>query len=352
MALKNQRRLRFFNKFYFWNFQTEDQPTKRVAQLIDGRVFCKQIFSSKNIPPYFKFDSKPSCLNHLTNLPTVKHSTATRIDVVIPTHEKDLPILEHCISSVKKKLANVGRVIVISKQRYSENAEWFDEALFPFSLASTRDYVGSACGWHFQQLLKFYAPFVIPNISENVLILDSDTVFFRRIKLIDDQGRAFLNIRKDTLACRHDFDQRVNEHAKKVLPSLDCQNLAPELRDVSGINHIMIFNREILRDLFAKVEAHHNNGKKFYEIFLKFSQELHSASEYQIYFLFALLHHPQKVRVKKFAYKNSSDANINKYRFRFKYYYCSFHHYLRGTRCNTTFLEKLKKFVRKILPNF
>ena len=92
------------------------------------------------------------------------------IDIVIPTHKKDLQILEYCIEAAKKKIVGAGRIIVISKERYSENAEWFDEALFPFSIELVQSYVGSTCGWYFQQLLKFYAPLVIPNISENVLL--------------------------------------------------------------------------------------------------------------------------------------------------------------------------------------
>ena len=59
------------------------------------------------------------------------------------------------------------------------------------------NYTGGSCGWYFQQLLKLYAPLIIPDILENVLILDSDTVFFRKVKMFDAQNRPFYNISKD-----------------------------------------------------------------------------------------------------------------------------------------------------------
>ncbi len=260
--------------------------------------------------------------------------TSLAIDIVIPTHKKDLQILEYCIDAAKKKIVGAGRVIVISAEKYSDNAEWFDEKLFPFSITTVRESVGDSCGWYFQQLLKLYAPLIIPNISENVLVLDSDTVFFRRVKMLDNNGRAFCTVSKDENTERQDFDQRVAEHTEKMLPSLAIKNLPKEFQGISGINHNMIFNRKILLDLFSKVAAHHG-GEQFYKVFLKFSQQLHSASEYQIYFCFLLIYHRDKVHLRKLCYKNTSDINIRKYRKRFKYHYCSFHSYLRGTRSSS-----------------
>ncbi len=260
---------------------------------------------------------------------------ALPLDILIPAHKKDLQILEYCIAAAKKKVEGARRVIVISKERYSDNAEWFDEALFPFSIEMVREHVGKSSGWYFQQLLKLYAPTIIPNISENVLILDSDTVFFRRVKMLDTKGRAYYNISKEKCATRRKFDQRVAAHAEKMLPILATKNLPPEFQNISGISHNMVFNHEILRDLFARVEAHHNSSEPFYKIFLKFSDELHSASEYQIYFNFLLIYHKEKILIKKLCFKNTADIDIRKYRKRFKYHYCSFHSYLRGPRAES-----------------
>ncbi|MDB6082063.1 MAG: hypothetical protein JWO53_1335, partial [Chlamydiia bacterium] len=117
------------------------------------------------------------------------------IDVVIPCTSKDLGTLEVCIRGIKKYGKNIHRVIVVSDKRYTDSAEWFDEKLYPFSKfdialnilgeeAKAREFQdapNSRLGWIYQQFLKLYAPFVIPKISSNVLILDADTVFVNPI---------------------------------------------------------------------------------------------------------------------------------------------------------------------------
>jgi len=273
------------------------------------------------------------------------------LDIVIPVHKKDLQILEYCIDAAKKKIVGARRIIIISKERYTNNAEWFDEALFPFSFSLVADYVGCHAGWYFQQLLKMYAPLVIPNISENVMILDSDTVFFRRVKMIDEKGRPFYNISKDTNVKRKDFDQRVAKHVGVLLPDIAIEKLPQEFQKISGISHNMIFNGEVMRDLFSRVEKHDGSGEPFYKIFLKHADNQHSVSEYQIYFNFLLIFYREKIRIRKLRYKNTADINIRKYRRRLKYHYCSFHSYLRGTRTNSLrvrFEKSLRKNLSKL----
>ncbi|OFW80786.1 MAG: hypothetical protein A2887_00740 [Alphaproteobacteria bacterium RIFCSPLOWO2_01_FULL_40_26] len=268
-------------------------------------------------------------------------------DVVIPAHSKDLTTLEYCIAAAKKKISGVRRVIIVSKERYSDNAEWFDESLFPFSFDFVASCVGDSSGWYFQQLLKFYAPFVIPDITKNVLILDSDTIFFRKVKMFDDEDRALYNISKDKDIKRKNFDQKVSSHIRTLLPAIAVENLPKEFQAVSGVSHHMIFNREILHDLFRKIEEHDGSGEPFYKIFLKRADHGHSVSEYQIYFNFILIFHRDKIRIRKLRYKNTSDPHIWKYRFRFKYHYCSFHSYLRGTK-QGLFKKNLQKIWNKL----
>ncbi len=272
----------------------------------------------------------------------------TEFDIVIPAHAKDLPILEFCIDAARKKIVGSRRIIVISKERYTDKAEWFDEALFPFSYDLVKSHVGEVAGWYFQQLLKFYAAFTIPDISENILILDSDTVFFRRVTMFDQKGRALYNISKDENIESRDFDQRVAANIRKLLPEIAVEKLPKEFQTVSGISHHMIFNREILRDLFTRVEKHDGSGEPFYKIFLKHADYSHSVAEYQTYFNFILVFHRNEMAIRKLNYKNTADPNVAKYRFRFKYHYCSFHSYLRDTKTNCLG-TKFQKFLCKIL---
>lgn len=274
-------------------------------------------------------------------------SNYPQFDIIIPVHKKDLAILEYCIEAARKKIVGVRRIVTISQEKYTDSAEWFPESQFPFSMDFVRQYTGGLCGWYFQQLLKLYAPLVIPNISENVLILDSDTVFFRKTKMFDDCGRPFYNTSKDTKICRKPFDIAVEEHINKLWPKISRQNLPAEFKEISGICHSMLFNREIITELFDKVEKYDGSGDKFFKIFLKHASHHHSASEYQIYFNFLLIFHSKEIAMRKLKYKNTADLNIKKYRKRLKYSYCSFHSYLRNGRRNSPRV-RIENFFKKI----
>jgi hypothetical protein len=274
-------------------------------------------------------------------------SSGGYFDVVIPTHKKDLATLEYCIKAARDKISGVRRIITISKEKYTNNAEWFSESSFPFNIDLVKSYVGGSCGWYFQQLLKMYAPFVIPDISENILILDSDTVFFRKVKMFDKKFIPFYNISKDTKVCRRSFDILVDEHIEKIFPEISRKNLPQKFQQFSGISHCMIFNKKIMQELFERIEAKDEDGDPFFKIFLKHSNYTHCASEYQIYFNFLLIYYPQKAKFRKLKYKNTADLNIKKYRRRFKYHYCSFHSYLRNTK-GSSFRIKIGDFFYKL----
>jgi hypothetical protein len=283
----------------------------------------------------------------------------TEFDVVIPVHKKDLSILEYTISHAKKNIAGVRRVIIVSKEKYSNNAEWCDESLFPFSFQDISDFTkGSRAGWYFQQFLKLYAPLVIPNISENVLILDSDTVFFKKVKMFDKKGRPFFNISKDKNLDRNSFDIKVVNHIKSLFPAIAKENMPSSLSNVSGVSHHMVFNCHVITELFKKIEDYHfeKTGikKSFYQIAMGYcvDQVKMELSEYQIYFNYMMIFHYDEVVLRKLHYKNTSDSNISRYRFHPKYHYCSFHHYLRGTKTESLGIRLIKAIKTKFKKLF
>src|ERR1700733_3334651 len=109
--------------------------------------------------------------------------TSDPIDVVIPSIEKDAMTLELCIAGIRKNCSSIRKVIVVSSKQLTHKAEWFDESRYPFSKKDVAFYLSkgvsqrtssllqqqdSRLGWYYQQLLKLYAPFVIPDISPNV----------------------------------------------------------------------------------------------------------------------------------------------------------------------------------------
>ncbi|MBM5783215.1 MAG: hypothetical protein FJ368_07350 [Pelagibacterales bacterium] len=256
------------------------------------------------------------------------HSLKT-IDVVIPAHKKDLEILNHAIEGIRKNGSNVRRIIVVSKEKYTNKAEWFDESLYPFSYQEISELVnGNSVGWHFQQLLKLYSVLVIPNISENVLVLDADTIFFKKVKFFSDDNLPLYNLAKDKNLDKSEFHQASLSHIKKVLPEI-AEKLPKKFENISGICHHMLFQKKLILELFSLVEKNDVDGDLFYKAFLKYRTKSHSIAEYNLYFYFLVALHPEAYKIRMLKYKNTADTRFWKYLLFRKYHYCSFHSYMR-----------------------
>lgn len=269
---------------------------------------------------------------NLDNVPIHYSLIDDPIDVVIPTASKDIVVLNHCIRGIKENCKNVRRVIVVSPFQITDDAEWFDEKNYPFTKEEISFYInhlnyeqslnylnnGSRIGWYYQQLLKLYAPVVIPDISTNVLIVDADTVFFRPVEFINNTGGGQYNI------STFEYHRPYFEHMDRLLPGLKRV-----IESYSGIVHHMLFQKPILEDLFNQVETFHQI--EFWKAFCLCVDEgqpyYSGASEYEIYFNFAFTKTDQ-VNIRHLSWMNSGDVgNIENHS---KWYdYVSYHSYMR-----------------------
>src|SRR5690349_13031044 len=171
------------------------------------------------------------------------------IDVVVPCAAKDRETLEQCLRSIREYAYNIRRIIVVSKEHMTDMAEWYDESNYPFSL---RDIIveifhgdeegadafishpGSRATWIFQQFLKFYAPYVIPDISSNTLIVDSDLILLNPMRFMSDDGSPIFNVGSE-------YIEAYFHHAQRLLPGLHRVN-----PNYSGICNYMLFQRPVL----------------------------------------------------------------------------------------------------------
>lgn len=220
------------------------------------------------------------------------------IDVVIPCIRKDMDTLEMCIEGIRANGQNIGRIIVVSDEKLTDKAEWFDEKKFPFnqkdiSLALFKGSLqgiaylstpGSRVGWYYQQLLKLYAPLTIPDISSNVLVLDADTIFLNPVSFIHPiSGGGLYNPGSE-------YHLGYFYHAAR-LSGNQIYRLNP---DYSGITHHMLFQRAVIVELLHEIENYHQ--QPFWKAFgecVDLNELFVGASEYEIYFNYVFSKTPQ-----------------------------------------------------------
>lgn len=252
------------------------------------------------------------------NIPLLSFKfTFDPIDVVIPCHEKDTVTLDLVIEGARKHIKNIGRVIVVSSRPLTDKAEWFDERNFPFTKKSiayeifhdekkAQEFLKSPktrIGWIYQQFLKDYSIFVIPNISSNVLIIDADTIFLRPVEFQDPVTGAGLynpGTENHTPYFRH--LERVLPGFKKVFPQY------------SGISHHMLFQRSVMEELFSEIMKAHN-GKEPWIVFCEMidMNELYGSCmciEYELYFNF-VFSRSDKVKIRHLNWEDIAFHRFN-----------------------------------------
>lgn len=218
------------------------------------------------------------------------------IDVVIPAVEKDLLTLNYAIEGARRNVVNVRRIVVVSKTPLTDRAEWFDESQFPFSKQDVcrsifRVDTHSRAGWYYQQLLKLYAPLVIPGLSSNVLVHDADVIFLKPVQFLNGKQGGLYNpgIEKTPPYFKH---------AHRLVPGF--AKYSPKF---SGIAHHMLFQRPVIEHLFSLVEKSHK--VPFWQAFCNCidPKDFSGASEYEIYFNFAFQHTDQ-VQIRPLKWNN------------------------------------------------
>jgi hypothetical protein len=217
------------------------------------------------------------------------------IDVIIPCAPKDVRTLEKCIKGIKQNGMHVRRVIVVSKEKLTEQAEWFREDAFPFTKEeialeifrgneqAASQFVHqpeSRIGWLFQQFLKLYALFVIPDLSPNLLVLDADVIFFRPVSFMDSEGNPYFTPSDEP------YHAPYFTHGARLLSGWHRVHA-----QVSGIAHHMLFQKPILEDLFQKIREEHEIEPWKAICRVTDLNDIYFAglSEYEIYFNYTLL---------------------------------------------------------------
>lgn len=223
-------------------------------------------------------------------------------DIVIPVGPNDMYRAREQVEYTKRNVIGYRNIYMIcfNPNEKINGTISIDEKIFPFTIDTIIESHGKSWrnGWYLQQLLKLYAGFVVPGILDTYLVIDSDTFFMNPVRFIQDNK-----------CCYNYGSEKWGEyfaHMKRMHPSLEKM----EARQ-SGICHHMIFEREKLDKLFKMVELHHNNEKKFYEIFLDCVQKKYrgngsGASEYEMYYNYLLKYHKDDIIIRALKWKDAS----------------------------------------------
>ena len=237
-------------------------------------------------------------------------------DIVILVGPNELSSIHKQLEYTKKHVLGFRNIYIICYDPTVniEGCIMIQESAFPFSLTDVADYFRMYNGksnrnnWYFQQLLKLYCGFVIPDILDHFLIIDADVYFLKPIQFFEI-GRPFIN-----LSNNYPIHQPYIHHLSRLHPCFK-QNVV-----YSGISHHMMFQKDLLKELFIMVESHHG-GLPFWRVFLDMVDEHKKypadaiesgASEYEIYFHFIAYFHPDKIVFRKLKWDdkpNSFDFN-------------------------------------------
>lgn len=248
------------------------------------------------------------CLTFIvcTNVFTQKREAS--IDVVIPACVKDLGTLNYAIDGIRKNGIGVRRIIVVSEKKLTDKAEWVSESLYPFTkkdiesvisaeVLGGKKYEGQRIGWIFQQLLKLYAFYVIPDVTDDLLILDADTVFLYPVSFIDEDGNALYNVGTE-------FHASYFKHAQSLISKNPIKKVFAQY---SGICHHMLFRKNVIECLFDEIEGFY--GKPLWQVMLinidRKVLDLACMSEYEIYFNYIFGRHYQ-AKIRKLYWENCS----------------------------------------------
>lgn len=249
-------------------------------------------------------------------------------DIFITVGPSDFEIIKYTLNLNLKNINNYKNIYIHSefKNFNFDKVNNINQSFFPFSRNEITDLIKnkSRAGWIYQQLVGLYYPF-IQNNSENVLVIDSDVFFTKKI---DFQSGS-----KNIFTVGYEYHKPYFDHMKLLHPDLVKHD------QFSGISHHMIYNKTILKDLIKKVEDFHS--EEFYKVFIKNlnKYEISGAADYEIYYNFALKNYKDMHLTRELVWTNLEKFSINNF---FKYDFVSLPHYEK-TRPGD-FLINLKEF--------
>jgi Family of unknown function (DUF6492) len=270
------------------------------------------------------------------------------IDVVIPAHPKDYPLLRHCVRGVLRHIAPLRQVFVVSPEPYTvrnDRVTWVPEpqAGLPSLKEIEQDWASrspnatSRAAWIYQQLLKLGAGTYIEKLAKRFLVVDADVIFLRYVSFADEEGRIPYS--------------RASEYNP---PYLDAYRRLtgeePPSRESLTAHH-MLFDQELLGELFSAIERLHSEPWYWAYIHAADPAEPSAINEQDTFGLWLLGHHPDLIRHRQLFWRDVSiiPTALGRAHLGLDYDFVAVHAYRRGPKLRRA-LDLGLRLAREIAP--
>ena len=221
-------------------------------------------------------------------------------DIFIPVGPNDFGIVKYSLNNNLRKINNYKDIYLYSEYKdfNLKNTKDLQSDLFPFSKDEVYERVVNKerAGWIYQQLVCLYYPY-LQNNSENVLVLDSDVFFTKKIDFFS-KNRGIFTVGTEN-------HEPYFDHMKQLHPDL------VKVNKYSGISHHMLFNKKILTSMFEMIENYHN--MEFYKVYIEKlnPHEASPSADYEIYYNFALNFYSEHYEIRKLKWTNLEKLSIS-----------------------------------------
>jgi len=218
-------------------------------------------------------------------------------DIVTPCGPNDLEVVQQQVMYTKKNVIGYRNIYIITNLVAEiSGCIIVPESVFPFGIKDVAEAHGENTrnGWYLQQMLKMYAGEYIPGILDKWLVIDSDTFFLK--------PTTFFKNGRPCYAVGREYWLPYFNHMARLHPGLKRFN-----ESISGICHHMMFEKQIVEQLFKMVEEVHE-GVPFWKLFFGKVEEKDKkgsgGSEYEIYFNYLLNYHQDRIQIRILRWAN------------------------------------------------
>lgn len=275
------------------------------------------------------------------------------IDLVIPFHSKDANTLEPCLCSCLKHIQGIKRVFIIGKNPPKVNVlrdklgtqnvffikedELFSSPInmhYVYNRLRKRNFhIAWRAGWLFQQFIKLGAANAIVDITPQYLVVDSDVVFLKKIRLSENDKYFFT---------KEPFTYPENHPYYKTYESL--LRTSPKRNQFTFIANYMLFDCSIVSEMLSIFEANWSRPWQDAIIDAIDSTQLSAFSEYETYGIYTQTNHSEKMLLRELrCIQNFKTIPENFEQFSNEADLITLHEYKRS---KGSFIYKAKMFLR------